>query len=201
MVRIKRKDLVAKQCKKEIKICTKYSAKRKYKFALKIVRKGNNEFSLKLCEKELTDYISKNVNIPGVIFNRRTLDQDTFDSFKTDQMFCCFVQYIFQPSDDPDDEELSFLCDCQEGVQGRMLFLKTFFLFTILCYQNFTSFSHRFSANSYFIFALFCYQTIIANSNFLFALFCYQTNCANSNFLFALFCTFYIKKCEQCNQE
>ena len=145
-----------------------------------------------MCEKEITNFhwngarknkqiMPTSFNIPGVILNiSRTIDYNTFDSFKTDQMFCCFVQYIFQPSDDPDDEELSFLCDCQEGVQGRMLFLKTFFLFTILCYQNFTSFSHRFSANSYFIFSLFCYQTI----------------CANSNFLFALFCTFYIKKCE-----
>ena len=60
-------------------------------------------------------------DIPGVIFNRRrTLDYDTLDSFTTDQMSCCFVQYIFQTSDDPDDEEFSLVCDCQEGVQGRM---------------------------------------------------------------------------------
>ena len=39
---------------------------------------------------------------------------------KTDQMYCCFVQYIFQTSDDPDDEEFSLVCDCQEGVQGRI---------------------------------------------------------------------------------
>ena len=60
-------------------------------------------------------------NIPGVILNiSRTIDYNTFDSFKTDQMYCYFVQYIFQTFDDPDDEEFSFLCDCQEGVQGRM---------------------------------------------------------------------------------
>ena len=61
-------------------------------------------------------------NFPGVIFNRRrTLDYDTFDSFTTDLMYCCFVQYIFQTSDGPDDEEFSLVCDCQEGVQGRDL--------------------------------------------------------------------------------
>ena len=39
-------------------------------------------------------------NFPGVIFNRRRmLDYDTFDSFTTDQMYCCFVQYIFKTSD------------------------------------------------------------------------------------------------------
>ena len=35
-------------------------------------------------------------------------------------MYCCFVQYIFQTSDDPDDEEFSLVCDCQGGVQGRI---------------------------------------------------------------------------------
>ena len=60
-------------------------------------------------------------NFPGVIFNRRrTLDYDTFDAFTTDQLYCCFVQYIFQTSDGPVDEEFSLVCDCQEGVQGRM---------------------------------------------------------------------------------
>ena len=60
-------------------------------------------------------------NFPGVIFNRRRmLDYDTFDSFTTDQMYCCFVQYIFKTSDGTDNEEFSLVCDCQEGVQGRM---------------------------------------------------------------------------------
>ena len=45
-------------------------------------------------------------NFPGVIFNRRRmLDYDTFDSFTTDQMYCCFVQYIFKTSGGTDDEE------------------------------------------------------------------------------------------------
>ena len=29
-------------------------------------------------------------------YSRSNLDYDTFDSFTTDQMYCCFVQYIFQ---------------------------------------------------------------------------------------------------------
>ena len=74
-------------------------------------------FSSKKCDLLFRTFF----NILGVIFNRRrTLDYDTLDSFTTDQMSCCFVQYIFQTSDDPDDEEVSLVCDCQEGVQGRM---------------------------------------------------------------------------------
>ena len=59
--------------------------------------------------------------IPGVIFNRRrTLDYDTFDSFSTDQKYCCFVQFIYQTPGDLNEEDFSLVCDCLEGVQGRM---------------------------------------------------------------------------------
>ena len=60
-------------------------------------------------------------NFPGVIFNRRTtLDYDTFDSFTADQMYCCFVQYVFQTSDGTVEEDFSLVCDCEDGVKGRM---------------------------------------------------------------------------------
>ena len=52
-------------------------------------------------------------------------------------MYRYFVQYIFQTFDDPDDEEFSFLCDCQEGVQ--VLLFRTVFV------QIRISFSHSFA--------------------------------------------------------
>ena len=35
-------------------------------------------------------------------------------------MYCCFVQYVFQTSDGTVEEDFSLVCDCQDGVQGRM---------------------------------------------------------------------------------
>ena len=60
--------------------------------------------------------------ILGLVWRRkRELDWETFDQFKTDNKSVKFIQDVY-PNKEWKAEEVTVICDCVEGIKGKMCF-------------------------------------------------------------------------------